>query len=95
MKKTEDKIQTLHPIKGKRNMRIDRDKYELVKVAMISALKNQDLTHSELFEELEKSLKDKIEGNISWYAETVKLDLEARKIIERILAKPHTKYHLV
>ena len=91
----EDKIQTLHPVKGKRNMRIDREKYDLIKEAMISALKNQDLTHGELFAQLEKSLSGKIKGNISWYAETVKLDLEARKIIERIPSKPLTKYHLL
>ncbi len=91
----EDKIQTLHPVKGKRNMRIDRDKYEFVKEAMISALQTQDLTHTELFEQLEKSLKGKIEGNVSWYAETVKLDLEARKIIQRNPLKPLTKYRLL
>ena len=90
----EEKIQTLHPVKGKRNMWIDRDKYEMVKSAMISTLSSRDLTHGELFAEFEKSLSGKIEGNISWYAETVKLDLEARKIIEGRAAKPLTKYHL-
>ena len=51
------------------------------------------MTHDELFDRLNKSLKNKFSGNISWYGETVKLDLEARKIIERTSSKPQ-KYGL-
>jgi hypothetical protein len=46
-----------------------------------------------LFERLNKTLKKKFPGNISWYAETVKLDLEARKEIERTGSKPQ-KYRV-
>jgi len=42
---------------------------------------------------LNKSLKGKFSDNISWYAETVKLDLEGRKKIERTSSKPQ-KYRL-
>ncbi len=38
-------------------------------------------------------LKGKFSGSISWYAETVKLDLEARKLIKRTNSKPQ-KYLL-
>jgi hypothetical protein len=38
--------------------------------------------------QLNKSLKGKFSDSVSWYAETVKLDLEARKIIERTESKP-------
>jgi hypothetical protein len=38
--------------------------------------------------QLNKILDGKFSGNISWYAETVKLDLEARRIIERTSSKP-------
>jgi hypothetical protein len=55
--------------------------------------KENDLTHTELFNRLNKSLKGKFSGNISWYGETVKLDLEAKKIIERTASKPQ-KYRL-
>src|SRR5439155_491843 len=48
---------------------------------------------AELFNQLNKSLKSKFSGNISWYGETVKLDLEARKTIERTYSKPQ-KYRL-
>jgi len=51
-------------------------------------LQNKELSHTELFKQLNKSLKSKLSGNISWYAETIKLDLEARKMIERTSSKP-------
>jgi hypothetical protein len=37
---------------------------------------------------LTKHPQGKTGRNISWYGETVKLDLEARKIIERTPSKP-------
>ena len=79
----EGKIQTLHPQAGKTGRNISKEKYELIKQTMLRILKEKPLTHTELFEDIEKSLKNKFVGNISWYAETVKLDLEARNIIKR------------
>ena len=55
--------------------------------------KENDLTHTELFNRLNKSLKGKFSGNISWYGETIKLDLGAKKIIERTASTPQ-KYRL-
>jgi hypothetical protein len=89
---TEEKILTKHPL-GKSGKNIDKQKYETLKEALISALQNKELTHTELFHRLNKSLKAKFSGNISWYAETVKLDLEARKIVQRTSSKPQ-KYRL-
>ena len=88
----EEKILTKHPL-GKSGKNIDRQKYETLKKAILSALKNKELTHTELSNQLNKSLKGKFSGSVSWYGETVKLDLEARKIIERTSAKPQ-KYRL-
>jgi hypothetical protein len=85
----EEKILTKHPL-GKSGKNIDKQKYETLKKAILSALKQKELTHTELFTKLNKTLKGKFSGNISWYAETVKLDLEARKTIERTSAKPPT-----
>jgi hypothetical protein len=84
---TEEKIMTKHPL-GKSGKNISRQKYETLKRAILSALKNKALTHAELFDRLNRSLQGKFSGNVSWYAETVKLDLEARKIIERSSSKP-------
>jgi hypothetical protein len=88
----EEKILTKHPL-GKSGKNISRQKYEAVRKAILSVLKNGELTHTELFEQLRKRLKSKFSGNISWYGETVKLDLEARKMIERTSSKPQ-KYRL-
>jgi len=89
---TEEKILTKHPL-GKSGKNISRQRYEALREAILSALQNRELTHTELFNQLNKRLKRKFAGNISWYGETVKLDLEARKIIERTSSKPQ-KYRL-
>lgn len=88
----EEKTLTKHPL-GKSGKNISKQKYETLKKAILSALRNEELTHTELFNQLNKSLKSKFSGNVSWYGETVKLDLEARKVIERTSSKPQ-KYRL-
>jgi hypothetical protein len=89
---TSNKILTEHPL-GKSGKNIDRKKYDTLSKAIVAALRKDDLTHTELFSRLNNSLKSKFAGNISWYGETVKLDLEAKKIIERTASKPQ-KYRL-
>jgi len=49
--------------------------------------RNMELTHTELANRLNKSLTANFLENMSWSAETVKLDLEAREIIERMKSK--------
>ena len=88
----EEKILTKHPL-GKSGKNISKQKYETLEKAILLALKNGQLTHTELFSELNNRLKGKFAGNVSWYGETVKLDLEARKMIERTPSKPQ-KYRL-
>jgi len=88
----EEKILTKHPL-GKSGKNISRQKYETLKEALISELQDTELTHTELIDRLKKGLKGKFSGNISWYGETVKLDLEARNIIERTSKQP-VKYRL-
>ena len=83
----EEKILTKHP-QGKTGRNISKKSYDTLKAAILTALSKKELTHTELFEQLNKNLKGKFDGNISWYGETVKLDLEARKIIERTASKP-------
>jgi hypothetical protein len=88
----EEKILTKHRL-GKSGKNISRQKYEALREAILSPLKNTELTHTELFNELNKRLKNNFAGNVSWYGETVKLDLEARNMIERTSSKPQ-KYRL-
>ncbi len=88
----EEKILTLHPL-GKSGKNISRQTYTIFKESILSVLQNKELTHDELMSQPNKRLKDTFSGNISWYGETMKLDLEARKIIERTSSKPQ-KYRI-
>ncbi len=86
-------IQTLHPQANKTNKKIAFSKYNFIKENILNILKDNELTHTELMEELFSRVKDNFEGGVQWYGETVKLDLEARKLIERTKSKPE-KYKL-
>jgi predicted transglutaminase-like protease len=88
----ESKILTLHP-QGKNGKNIDIEKYDILKENILASLENKELSHNELMNDIQNRLSHKFEGNVSWYAETVKLDLEARNIIERTQSKP-VKYRL-
>ncbi len=89
-----EQIQTLHPLPGKTNKRIALEKYEVIKEQILSILSQSELTHTDLMEQLYANVKDSFEGGVQWYGETVKLDLEARKVIERTGTKPE-KYRLL
>ena len=88
------KIQTLHPQPGKTNKNISLDKYNFIRENVLAVLGKKELTHPELMEALLQRVKDNFEGNVQWYGETVKLDLEARKVIERTKTKPE-KYRVI
>jgi len=90
----QERIQTLHPQEGKTNKKIALDKYLFIRDHLIAILTEIELTHTELMEALFSRVDGKFEGGIQWYGETVKLDLEARKIIIRTKTKPE-KYTLI
>ena len=81
------KILTEHPL-GKSGKNIEREKYDTLKHAILQVLAGKQLTHAELFSGVRLLLTGKFSGNVNWYAETVKLDLEAKKIIMRTADKP-------
>ena len=83
-----ERIQTLHPIPGKTNNRISLEKYTFIKGHLLDILAEAELTHTELMEALYSRVKDSFEGGVQWYGDTVKLDLEARKIIGRTKGRP-------
>ncbi len=89
----EEMIQTLHPTPGKTNKRIALRKYNDIRENLLQVLEGKELTHTELMEALYDRVKDHFEGGVQWYGETVKLDLEARNILERTKTKPE-KYRL-
>jgi hypothetical protein len=86
-------IQTLHPQAGKTNKKISSEKYNFIRENVLMILTEKESTHTELMEELYARVKDNFEGGVQWYGETVKLDLEARQLIERTKSKPE-KYKL-
>lgn len=86
-------FQTLHPDKTKTNKRISLEKYDFIKKHLLVVLKKKELTHTDLMEALYQRVKDEFEGGVQWYGETVKLDLEARGILERTGKKPE-KYRV-
>lgn len=94
VKKAAEQIQTLHPDPSKTNKRIALAKYAFIKKELLAILKMQPRTHTALMEALYQRVKDVFEGGVQWYGETVKLDLEARKIIERTGERPD-RYRLV
>ena len=79
-----ERIMTLHP-QGKEGVNIEKAKYEQVKEAIIQILQGQEgMSFKDLGRAVKEWLADGFTGSISWYFTTVKLDLEARGIIERI-----------
>ena len=93
MSKDEERILTKHP-QGKTGVSISKAKYDLVKVGLLDCLKAKPLTQEELITCVTRRLQSKFEGSMKWYAENVKLDLEARGEIERVTSKKKETYRL-
>ncbi len=89
----DETFQTLHPNTEKTNKKISLSKYIFIRENILDILIYNELTHIELMKELYVRAKDIFVGNVQWYGETVKLDLEARKLIERTKSKPE-KYKI-
>ncbi len=82
-----DKITTLHP-EGKHGVNISSEKYKQVKDYILDMVSCQGaVSYKELDAMARSDLGKVFDGSISWYIVTVKLDLEARGIIERIPQK--------
>ncbi len=83
-------ILTLHP-EGKKGVNIDLGKYNLIKETIINIVhSNGEISYQEMNKVAIEELMHKFSGSIPWYVVTVKLDLEARGILERI---PNTRPH--
>lgn len=92
------KIQLKHPA-GKKAVSMNLAKYNVLKVSLLNCLKTKgESTHSEILQSIIKDFKKnkiKFEGSIEWHFQWVKLDLEARKIIKRIVVQPQIKFAVV
>lgn len=85
---SDERILTLHP-EGKKGVNILRSKYNPVRAALLDALRaaGGELTHTELMDAVGERLAE-FKGSVTWYAETVKLDLIARGVISRSGGSP-------
>lgn len=86
----ETKIMTLHP-SGKQGVNILLRRYEIIKDFILLKLKeHSEISFDELTDLAVKELSESFDGKVVWYMVTVKLDFEARKLIERV---PKTSPH--
>ena len=79
----EEKILTRHP-EGKKGVNISKAKYDLIHRAIVGTLESGPLPFSQLADRIEADLGNDFDGSVPWYVVTVKLDMEARGVIERI-----------
>ncbi|MEO1438441.1 MAG: hypothetical protein AAFV80_23075, partial [Bacteroidota bacterium] len=78
------RILTLHP-KGKKGVNILKSKYELIRDFIVETVTDRGaISFEELSDLAVDQLSASFDGKVLWYVVTVKLDLEARGIIERI-----------
>jgi len=89
----DEKVLTKHP-QGKQGVDISKDKYDQMREAVLACLKARPLDHMHLMRCLELRLEGKFEGSIPWYAEAVKLDLEAKRVIERVRTREAQVYRI-
>ena len=89
------KILTRHPDPEKKGANISKSKYDIIREGIIEVLGRKQLTATEIFNMLKLDLDGSFDGSITWYGETVKLDLEARKLIERIPGTQPQLYRLL
>lgn len=86
----EEKILTLHP-SGKKGTNISLEKYSAIRRETLAVLREkQVISFEDMCDIIIDRLQPTFDGKVIWYVVTVKLDLEARKIIERV---PKTSPH--
>jgi len=88
----EERILTLHP-QGKKGVNIVKRKYELIKDFILATIQEHgEITYERISDLAIEQLSPTFDGKVVWYVVSVKLDLEARGVIERI---PKTSPHQV
>jgi hypothetical protein len=91
----EERILTLHP-QGKKGVHILKRRYDLVKETILSCIKECGvLSFKDLVICGRQKLSKSLDGKPTCYITTVKLDLEARGIIQRIEGKSPQILHIV
>lgn len=82
------KIDRPRPDADRQGASLDQAKREVIQAAILEVLRRHEkLTYEDLARAVEQKLARKFDGSIRWYVTTVKLDLEARHVIERVKDK--------
>ncbi len=89
MPSDKEMIQLLNVNQGVGNSRMEREKYEIYAQAILEAVPpdREGIRFKDLSREVERRLprgRRPELGSVTWHTTTVKLDLEARGLIERI-----------
>jgi hypothetical protein len=81
-------IPTINPGRGKKGPRIDSARYDAMKAALLAVIPRtgEGVTFASLPKLVERKLPRALfrGASILWYATTVKLDLEARGLLQRV-----------
>ncbi len=87
---SEEKILTLHP-QNKKGVNILRRRYDVIRDFILKTVSaNEPITFERVSDMATEQLSGSFDGKVMWYVVTVKLDLEARGIIERVpKSSPH------
>jgi hypothetical protein len=91
-----DKLQLQHP-QGKKAISMSKEKYDAIKQALLQFLKGREASFAEIENAVAdhfKKNKIKFEGSLPWHLEWVKLDLEAKAIIQRVPKASPVRYVL-
>lgn len=79
-----ERIMTQHPA-GKTGVNIEKHKYDVMRRTIVDTIREYgEITFKDLMQRTEQKLNGKFDGSIGWYTTTVKLDLEARGVIQRV-----------
>ncbi len=81
---------TLHP-QGKKGVNILKRRYDVIKTFILKEVDRLgDPTYAQVSDNAIKALSATFDGKVVWYVVSVKLDLEARGILERVpKSSPH------
>jgi hypothetical protein len=82
--KNEEKVMTLHP-QGKKGVNILKRRYDHIKEFILNTIEDSvEISFQDLIDLAVDQLTNTFDGKVIWYIVTIKLDLEARQLIERI-----------
>jgi len=90
-----DRIHARHPDPDKQGTTIDAAKYHTVRDAIEAELAGGAVALAELRAGVKRRIGDTFDGSVSWYVMAVKLDLEARGVIERVSGQTPQHVRLV